>query len=273
MFRITMTDAVTWILRDRKAPENERALYNDARKGLEDIYARCLAVWPTQGIRRKSNHNAKEVLRSWPPSLVIEVLEPIDPSWPRQLAELLDAARSLLWLETRFADFQRELQHLIGAARNREIDLYGRRSPGTRHVRLSPDDLTGPYELDREFRHLIPDQVARASMHSLGAAKVGAAMLYDVEVPEFQIAYIMGEVSDFEAYRLAKIKDWYANKHIPEYVTRSERPSRQQSKAAAVELFGDVPNLDTILKDCRRDLAPPSWHQGGRPPGKSKLKK
>lgn len=266
MANISLCEAVTLYMGEApRSPQQEAARYNDAASDLKKLYDTCRRDWPPGGLRRDPGQRGfGEVLLPWPPSLIIEKLQPLGADWPDSLAELLNAAKSYEWLDRHSKAYRSKLQTLLDLARSGDIDLIARRLPKTRLVKLSAQDLAGPYDLDAAFLHLVPDAHVRASANAHAAATWSNATYYDVAASEFQIAYFAEKTDDARAFQEDKVRVWYQFAHVPFYASRGEIPNRAKSKADAVAEFGNILGLNQILVDCRSQLAPAAWRKSGR---------
>lgn len=264
--RISFNEAATWRT-GRRTPKQEVASFSALCEMLERLAAKCRPLWPdfinaTSGSVLPDIGLPAAIAACLSPHDVVDLLGQPRDDWPASIQVWVRAALAAKAKFDQYMSAHRDaVQALLAHARSGHIDLYARRDEATRHFALEKKELVGPYRLSADFRHLVPVTVA----HSTDRSRMTH---FDVEVSEAQIAWLFGETDDPKNYLTDSIRRWYVDEHVPEYTRRGKKPNREGSKAAAKAKFGDVPGLDGIMRECRRELAPTHWHRSGRAPGK-----
>ncbi len=185
--RITLLEAITWLMGDeRRTPEAELASITVAVQELEYLAEALRPDWPQGGLQSVGAPGMVTTLRSWPPSLLLEQLGPVNPDWPEPLRALAEAAeRQASYWSKRFKDLKDYLQLLLREALDTRITIYGRRRARTGHVALSASDLRGLRCLSPNFQDLVPDR--DAALRRFGETADDAAVFYEVQVAEADI--------------------------------------------------------------------------------------
>jgi hypothetical protein len=166
------------------------------------------------------------------------------------------------------------LADLIEAARAGVLALWAGDGPTvTADVRRVPHEfLLRNITADSSWRHLAlaqrpDDQTSQRAIIAPDGPR--AVALYHVKVERRAFLEIFAERLresrsgiDFRASDAA-LRAWYRDVHVPEWEAKSKVPSGTEDQAAAKRAFPDLVKRRKLVRDCRRDFAPPHWHRRG----------
>jgi hypothetical protein len=280
---ITLYEALTWLAFDQPGrAEEERMRYSRQNDKIRHLIDSCI----TEAARKKNFEAYPRRLPFNPLTVLIKRLKSAQPPYPTQHAALLRAATRLLRERQRRSDrISSALNRILEAARAGYVELRGRSSPdqGSRVHPIPLDFLLADITIDHSLRHLA---------HAINAEDPTSQRAIILSQGKFSDAYYRIQVNRSEfllhlkgGYDKPKdttlkhltdkdFRDWYKSVHLPHWKSRREIPSEKQEYEAARKHVYDLsgqpafPKLRDLLRTCRAEYAPSSWHKRGRRPKK-----
>lgn len=241
-----------------------RAAENDRLQSLIDACVAAANADPAQ-------HRFSRNLPLAPLELLIERIEAVPPLQLTEVGILLAEARSIMRARMqREAGVTKGFEMLLKEAIDGRLSLWGRgkRSANALVERVPLDFLLQRIAFDSSLQNLglVPSSANAATLRAIiepSGARSWA--FFDVRLIRDEFFRVFPDLVDRPRRRtpddapIEVIEHWYIQEHVSDRERRGEIPNRDESLAEAKQRFGDVKRLWQIMRDCRRNLAPPSW--------------
>jgi hypothetical protein len=278
MSRITINEAITWLMADKRLrPEEQVAEFAMATQEFERQRVSCLEILPLTGLPGSGsmpiNYLEFSMLK---PEELLKRLEWQLPYLPLPIKRLVKDLDKYVKTRSSFLIRHAEtLQYLLQEARVHNIRIFGRRHPKTKFVVLTAEDLRHRYILPTPFMHLLVGEDTDAA--PAGSIQDAATVLFDAQVDEAEILSLMiddlwapGPRSRAPEPHLTVIVEWIH--HVDQGWFRSLTGTPKGYRKQEIELvraFPGVVDPNVTLKAA--DKAMPFRLRRGRPPGPKEL--